>query len=228
MANKTITQLSPLTPSSTSQLAIYGNGSTGKTTVQQVLNTNIPGLGSENGTSVKNAINELTSDLLYADDPEESEEVDFTTQDETQNPEIQTVEKLVGTDSWSNRFVKISKMFQNIRYILKTLGTTDISNISTEGTVTGALSALNNKKIQYGYFEVSVPSNNYVEYTLQFSEEFPTIPSIVAMPVIWANPDNYSICIRSRFQISGTFRISNNGTSTMTVGVNWIAIGDRS
>lgn len=40
-------------------------------------------------------------------------------------------------------FKKISTMFKNIRYLFKTLGTTDISAIG-DGTVTGGLSKINN------------------------------------------------------------------------------------
>ena len=145
MANKTIHELSPAsTMSGNYEFAVYDidGSTTKKATADQILNT---------------------SDLLYADDSEEeSEEVDFTTQDETQNPEIQTVTKLVGTDSWSQRFFKISQMFQNIRYLINKLGTTDISSLSTEGTVTGALSTLDDKldnKIVTGSYNSTTASS---------------------------------------------------------------------
>lgn len=124
MANKTIHELTPAsTVSSDYQFAIYdvdGN-TTKKASVSDVLGT---------------------EDLLYADDEGiTTEEVDFSSQDTEVTPSSSTsVDLLTGTDSWSARFVKISQMFKNIRFLLNKLGTTDIS--IGNGTVTGALSTL--------------------------------------------------------------------------------------
>ena len=127
MANKTIHELTPAsTVDSNYEIAVYdidGNG-TKKATADQILKT---------------------SSLLYAyDDDEPTGEVDFTSQDTTLTPSSSTsVDLLSGNDSWSQRFVKISQMFKNVRYLLSKLGTTDISSIGN-GTVTNALSTLNN------------------------------------------------------------------------------------
>lgn len=102
MANKTITQLSPAsTISGDYEFAVYDidGSTTKKATVDQILNT---------------------SDLLYADDQDEpSEEVSFVTEDELNPTSTTAVTKLQNTDSWSSRFVKISQMFKNIRYLFK-------------------------------------------------------------------------------------------------------------
>ena len=120
MANKTINELSPLTPSSTSQFAIYQNGSTGKVNMSQIL-----------------------GNTLYADDQEEpTGEVEFTSSDELNPSSSTSVDLLTGNDSWGQRFAKISQMFKNVRYLLGKLGTTDISTIGN-GTVTGAISNMN-------------------------------------------------------------------------------------
>lgn len=128
MANKTIHELTPAsTVDSNYEIAVYdidGNG-TKKATADQILKT---------------------SSLLYAyDDDEPTGEVDFTSQDTTLTPSSSTsVDLLSGNDSWSQRFVKISQMFKNVRFLLSKLGTTDISSIGN-GTVTSALDTLNDK-----------------------------------------------------------------------------------
>lgn len=53
------------------------------------------------------------------------------------------VDVLASGEKHSSIFNKISKMFKNVRYIWKLLGTTDISGIGN-GTITGAVSTLNN------------------------------------------------------------------------------------
>lgn len=141
MANKTINDLSPLTPSSTSLFAMYENGSTGKANVQQVLNTTIPGLGSTSGMSVKNAINGLVEDI------EDIENLDFESQDTSQTPDAPiastNISLLSGTDTWPQRFVKISQMFKNVRYLLNSLNTLII-------------------KVEVPVSSVSVPANGMV------------------------------------------------------------------
>ena len=147
MANKTIYDLDGqeqgFSPTSTSLFAMYENGSTGKASVQQVLNTTIPGLGSTSGMSVKNAINGLTQDI------DDIENLNFESQDTSQTPDTPiastNISLLSGTDTWPQRFVKISQMFKNIRYLLGKLGNTDISSVSTEGTVTGAIKELDER-----------------------------------------------------------------------------------
>ena len=165
MANKTIYELDGqeqgFSPTSSSLFAMYENGRTGKASVQQILNTTIPGLTTENGTTVKTAVNNLAStvdnlastDFIIADnDSEEASDVEFTSNDELNPSSTTPVELLTGNENWSDRFLKISKMFKNIRYLIKMLGTTDISSASTEGTVTGAINNLNTKIDKVGTF----------------------------------------------------------------------------
>lgn len=128
MANKTIHELTPAsTVSSDYEFAVYDidGSTTKKATAEQVLKT---------------------SSLLYADDQAEpTGEVSFVSQDTMLTPaatDTLSVELLQGTDTWGARFQKISQMFRNIRYLLRTMGTTDISSIGN-GTVTSALSNLN-------------------------------------------------------------------------------------
>lgn len=72
-------------------------------------------------------------------------DVDFTSDDTTLTPTSSvSVELLTASDIWATRLNKISKMFKNIRYVLRMLGTTDISSYG-DGSVTGAIDALNSK-----------------------------------------------------------------------------------
>lgn len=134
MANKTIGQLNSMTPSSTTELAIYDGSSTGKATVSDLLDT---------------------ENLVYADDAQTptSTDVDFESQDTSLTPSSTTsVDLLQGTDSWSQRFVKVSQMFKNIRWILKKIGSTDITSLDSNGTLTGAISTLNNNLNLYNIY----------------------------------------------------------------------------
>lgn len=148
MANKTIHELTELTQGNvgTSQeLAIYdvSDNSTKRVTVGNLF-----------------GIDEfLTAD----DDDEPTGQVDFTSEDELNPTDTEDVDLLTGNDSWSQRFHKVSQMFKNIRYILGKLGTTDISSIGN-GTVTGAISNLNNK-IKITSFTGTTSAGGNISYT---------------------------------------------------------------
>lgn len=161
MANKTIGQLTELTPSSTTKLAVYDDttSSTGSATVSDLLDT---------------------ENLLYADDamsPGSTAELDFESQDQLNPSSTVNVTKLEGTDGWSQRFVKISQMFKNIRWIFKKIGSTDITSLDSNGTLTGAIDTLNNNlfknTVQLSTYStsssISVPNNtntNLITITL--------------------------------------------------------------
>lgn len=127
MANKTIHELNQATTVTGShEFAVYdtSNNSTQRASLAQIFDNN---------------------EILWADDEDEpiqTDPVDFDSADELNPTDTENVTLLTGTDSWSQRFQKISQMFKNIRFILGKLGTTDISSIGN-GTVTGALSELN-------------------------------------------------------------------------------------
>lgn len=129
MANKTIHELNQAaTVTSSHEFAVYdtSNNSTQRASLAQIFDNN---------------------EILWADDEDEpisTDPVDFDSADELNPTDTENVTLLTGTDSWSQRFQKISQMFKNIRFILGKLGTTDISSIGN-GTVTGALSELNSK-----------------------------------------------------------------------------------
>lgn len=88
-----------------------------------------------NGKDIDSTYLKLTGDS-------ENNTVSFTSNDAA-NPTAWTDVSLLATgEKHSSLFNKISTMFQNIRYLYKMLGTSDISALGG-GTVTGAISALN-------------------------------------------------------------------------------------
>lgn len=131
MANKTIHELNQAaTVTGSHEFAVYdtSNNSTQRASLAQIFDNN---------------------EILWADDEDEpisTDPVDFDSADELNPTDTENVTLLTGTDSWSQRFQKISQMFKNIRFILGKLGTTDISSIGN-GTITGALSELNSKYV---------------------------------------------------------------------------------
>lgn len=61
-------------------------------------------------------------------------------------PTMQDVPKMVSGETPPSLWHKVSQFFTNVRYLIKMLGTTDISSIG-DGTVTGAISNLSSNKI---------------------------------------------------------------------------------
>lgn len=102
------------------------------------------------------------------------------------------------------------------------------STVRTQAELDSAVNTLNGKLVQFGYFEVTVPANSYVEYSLEYPTHYPSAASIVATPVIWSDPKLFNVIARARFGASGVLRISNEGSSQAVVGINWIAVGNRS
>ena len=72
-----------------------------------------------------------------------------------------TVAKLTSGETLKSMMNKVSRMFTNVRYILRLLGNTDISSESVkigDGTITGALSALNSNWSKIGTAAIEVLS----------------------------------------------------------------------
>lgn len=84
-------------------------------------------------------------------------EVEFENGDTEDGP-VKSVEVELLESGETNKTIiqKISNMFRNVRYLLKLIGDTDISGLSEEKTVTGALAQLNGnlkKYVKIGNFE---------------------------------------------------------------------------
>ena len=154
MANKTIHQLNSITLDASDQLAVYDTSAdaTGKNSIENVLLTPMSTaiLHASTATSVIGAINQYKDriedleeeDFVYADDGETpTGAVDFTSQDDTLNPSstanFVSVDLLTGSDGWSQRFVKVSQMFKNIRTLISKIGNSSMGTTAT--TLTGAI-----------------------------------------------------------------------------------------
>lgn len=89
-------------------------------------------------------VNEHTITLpeSFLDGDTANNTVSYTSEDATNAAVWTEVSTLVSGEKHSSIFNKISKMFKNVRYLWKLLGTTDISSIGN-GTVTGAVNSLN-------------------------------------------------------------------------------------
>lgn len=88
---------------------------------------------------------DITSENIgaLATDGDSSENtVTYTSEDNLTANAWTDVAALTSNEKHSSIFNKVSKMFKNVRYIWKLLGTTDISTIGN-GTITGAVSSLN-------------------------------------------------------------------------------------
>lgn len=70
--------------------------------------------------------------------------VSFTSKDDAEPTGWEEIALLSSGETHASLFQKISKMFKNLRWLYKMLGSTDISAIG-DGTVTGALSVVNSK-----------------------------------------------------------------------------------
>lgn len=80
--------------------------------------------------------------------------VAYTSADSTSPTEWTDVVALASGEKHSSILNKISTMFKNLRYLYKMLGTTDISTIG-DGTVTGAISGLNNVMFKSIFKQIS-------------------------------------------------------------------------
>lgn len=85
-----------------------------------------------------------------------------------------SVNALASGETNRSIFGKVSMMFRNIRYLYKVLGTTDISSLGN-GTVTGAIEALNTNKtsvvIQYITYRIpsSIPAYGFYDATFSYT-----------------------------------------------------------
>lgn len=76
-----------------------------------------------------------------------------------------SVSVLSSGEKLSSLFNKISTMFRNIRYLYKLIGSTDISELSEDGTITKSLTTLNGKLgslIKEGSFTATTNANGVI------------------------------------------------------------------
>lgn len=100
--------------------------------------------GDSFGASDVNAMNKEVNSKLATNGGDSKDNVVAFTSGDASNPSAWTDVELVKTgETHESLFGKISTMIKNLRWLHKMLGTADISTLSTNGTVTDALSALN-------------------------------------------------------------------------------------
>lgn len=160
--------------------------------------------------------------LLVAEDQEESTgEVSFNSQDTELNPGSTTsVDLLQSTDSWSQRFVKISQMFKNIRYILSKIGNTSISGIG-DSTLTGAVSTLNNNSViavtaNTTLSDIAVDGSGGVDISINLPAGYTAVGFTVAQT---SNQNRFVVWGGSFSNTSVRVMYINHRTSAATVNV---------
>lgn len=124
--------------------------------------------------SIPSKTSELSNDSNYLTTSGDTKDnkVSFTSGDSATATSWSSVSTISTGETHSSLLRKISTMIKNVRYLYNLLGTTDISTISDEGTVTGGISALNNTigSIQMKTFSlltgttVSTTSKDYSTY----------------------------------------------------------------
>lgn len=123
-------------------------------------------------------------------------------------------------------FTNVARLFRNVRYLYKMLGTTDISKIG-DGTATGAISALNSSLEKYqkqdGVYMATIKSYDSLMVTIKFNKQYIDTPICSLTPkqfgfemsIYDAEYNNYGI----------VFTIKNNYTEELTFSVIWQAFG---
>ena len=144
------------------------------------------------------------------------------------------VSKIDSAEKHSSLFNKISTMFKNIRTIAKFLGTTDISAIGG-GTVSGAISALNNSLSKMFYYNGSA-----YKYPLQirvFSKSVPFYSTQTYTFTAFTHGALFAICQPSQngyaaastvsydTLTNGSIKVWNYNTASAYLGVLIIVFG---
>ena len=156
------------------------------------------------------------------------------------------VSKIDSGEKHSSLFNKISTMFKNIRTIAKFLGTTDISAIGG-GTVSGAISALNNSLLNSGsgyiklpdgtmicYGSFQTPTSNFstwgsmyacaYQLDISFPQSFIDVPSLHAnCPVNQSGVVINALCTKDKITQVGIMRQTT--ATGMSNSINYIAVG---
>lgn len=107
-------------------------------------------------------------------------ELEFESGDTVEEPTNQVeVELLESGETTKTIIQKISNMFRNVRYILKLIGETDISDLSKDKTITGAISRLNDvlNTIYIGTINASGYTYNSNEGTELLKEKYKSLAS---------------------------------------------------
>ena len=160
--------------------------------------------------------------------------VTYESMDNTDVTSWTDVDVIESGEKHHSLFKKISTMFKNIRYLFKTLGTTDISAIG-DGTVTGGLSKINNDLFKTKDITISLPPLTWLGDGSQMRWHYHNIESLGATKVLsvnivdwvsWSNTDYINVAIsdkapKSILLISNVTSFRDNNAN-ITVRVHYV------
>lgn len=123
-------------------------------------------------------------------------------------------------------FTNVARLFRNVRYLYKMLGTTDISKIGN-GTCTGAISSLNSSLGKYqkqeGVYEIHLKSGAAVQVSIHFNKQY------IDTPICSLTPKQFGFEMSiydAEYNASGIiFTIKNDYSDELTFSVIWQAFG---
>lgn len=140
-----------------------------------------------------------------------------------------TVAKLTSGETLKSMLNKVSRMFTNVRYILRLLGNTDISSESVkigDGTITGALSTLNSNCQKIPFIQSgktgSVGNGDWSTYQVTFGKKYTTLPLVSITNVTPFSTEN--VYVSSITKTGAVINIYTPSTS-FDYQVRWQAIG---
>ena len=151
--------------------------------------------------------------------------ITFTSSDTTTPSAWTDVATLKSGETHKNFAQKVSTMFKNLRYLWKILGSTNLSGIG-DGTVTGAINALNTGLGNIGYIRPASSGN----------ADIPSSPTVTPTPVcsIWLPPGVYLIESTLKYTLENQARIETHinsadhmhtiGSASLTLpdGIHWV------
>ena len=144
----------------------------------------------------------------------------FTSEDSTSDMDNVLPDILESGETHASIFNKLSRLVKNVRWIVKTIGTTDISSIG-DGTLTGAASELNNSLASFKILSVSKSFNANITGYLEIgtSEYDYVIP-------VGIYCDNQTTKISTKCNSSGKANRYNitNGSTSQTIKGFWLGV----
>ena len=129
-----------------------------------------------------------------------------------------SVSVLSSGEKLSSLFNKISTMFRNIRYLYKLIGSTDISELSEDGTITKSLTTLNGKLGENTITKISITDESYSSGVLVVTDKIPQGMHAFGFIITGGTPAAHTAQVWENLvngSINVTFKLwSNNAVST--------------
>lgn len=137
-----------------------------------------------------------------------------------------TVAKLTSGETLKSMMNKVSRMFTNVRYILRLLGSTDISSESAkigDGTITGALSTLNSKimNVQSGRVQTA-GTGKWASFSITFKQPYTSTPLITITNMTPFSSENTMV---TNVTLTGFVLGIYAPTTSFDYQVRWQAVG---